>query len=156
MSVTRDDIITWAKTWALEYSHDWRIITAIAALESGWGSSALAAAGNNLCGMKHVASMIGREKITIRSGEYGDDAKYSTPYSDFVKYAKPEDSIEHLARTLAKSSFYEDYRLARDANMPLPAQICCIALWADGKYKYAHNPTYIMDILRIVARLGAE
>lgn len=151
MSHMREDIIETAKRVEACYGIPWRILAAQAALESGWGSSALAVAANNYVGMKWVPSMW-RPKHGQMTQEWdAEKGKMVKKDANFVRYAGLEDCLAHLAMTLTHSGSFIAFR--RDlAGATASEPITPAAIYELARV-YASDPRYADKLWTIMLDL---
>ena len=97
----RDRITALSKKIAPQYGVDWRLMTAAAILETGWGTSELARRAKNLFGIK-------------ATGRTPEIETYSINGERYRKYANEEDACHSYGWHMAKSSHYAP---ARDAAL---------------------------------------
>src|SRR4029077_11811828 len=88
-----------------------------AALESNWGKSQLAQAGNNLFGMKqHQHPTYGTLTLPTREFQGGE---WKVVDASFVRYPTLDDCFADRLATLTRlASVYPDYKKALEAKAP--------------------------------------
>jgi len=119
------------------------IILAQAALESGWGRSALARKHHNLFGVKGTASHPTTAYPTLEFGPKGVHIVRAT----FRTFASPKESIEHHGRLLASDARYRT-SMAHSENWK--------RFLAEMAPVYASDPNYAQTVTQIIERYGLD
>lgn len=103
----RERIIAMSGEIAPQYGIDWRLMAAMAILETGWGQSELAREAHNLFGIMATQSTPLPEVYILRADRWDRPKR-------FRSFASDEDSCHAFGRLLSKSSHYAP---ARDAAL---------------------------------------
>jgi len=103
----RERIIALSNEIAPQYGIDWRLMAAMAILETGWGQSELAREAHNLFGIMATDSTRNSEVFILRADRWDHSKRFRAFVSD-------EDSCHAFGRLLSRSSHYAP---ARDAAL---------------------------------------
>jgi flagellum-specific peptidoglycan hydrolase FlgJ len=116
------------------------ICIAQAALETGWGSSALMTKANAFFGIKATNSWKGKV-YSSKTKECYDGVNYTTITDAFRAYDSLEESVADYYDLITSNSRYKAAVNETDANK------CITAIKTGG---YATSPTYIDNVMSIV------
>lgn len=127
------------------------VVTAMAALESAWGTSYLAKAANNILGIKAGTSWKG-EVIALKTQEYLN-GKPITISAYFRKYPSWNLCLVDFSDIISKRWFYRDaLKYLNEPDLFLQA-----LLPAKNKPGYATDPNYfakVKEVAKEIERLG--
>ena len=90
-----------AKKIGAQHGVDWRLITAAAILESGWGDSELAQNAKNFFGIKATASTPKSEVYLVRGERF---RRYPSEEDSFRSYAVAYEQVESLRRSARRGA----------------------------------------------------
>ena len=132
----RQLIIDTAKYCAAHYDLPWRLIAAVAILESGGGRHTSAV--NNYTGMKWAPSMWKEAGEVVKTTEYEDHVPH-VERTHFVAYASMEACLLHLCETLRYSRHYALLNIRADSERTFYLMQFAASYATDPLYAYKIN-----------------
>lgn len=126
------------------------IAAAQAALESNYGNSRLATAGNNLFGIKAGSSWKG-EVITLPTKEFDSEKGMYTTSAPFRKYNSWAHCFEDYGSIIGRLSWYKDAVAAKDDPIGF---ILGLATRPGIEPGWATDPRYVEKVLAVAKRFN--